>query len=170
MARKPTVPSVGSSGFSAVPVPTPWPNANARLLGVGAGLPVRPLDRLAQFSALEFERFILEWATDYLPKQVGVHEVQLRGGAGDKGRDVLVWLDPSSATPRRWRLYQCKHYAAALGRDDASTEVGKVLHYTFTKQYTVPEEYWFVTHEGVTNTLQDLLDDPAEFRKFIIDN
>jgi hypothetical protein len=99
-----------------------------------------------------------------------VNEVQLRGGAGDKGRDVLVWLDPSNVTPRRCRLYQCKHYADALGRDDASTEVGKILHYTFTKQFTVPQEYWFVTHEGITNTLQDLIDDPAAFRKFVIEN
>lgn len=33
-----------------------WPSANARLLGLGAGLPVQPLDRLANFSADHFER------------------------------------------------------------------------------------------------------------------
>ena len=78
--------------------PTPWPNANARLLGLGAGLPVQPLDRLAQFSPKDFERFTLEWASDYLSsKVVGVYEVQQRGGSGDKGRDVIVWFDPPSA-------------------------------------------------------------------------
>ena len=47
--------------------PTPWPGANARLLGLGLGLPVAPLDRLANFSAADFERFTLEWAAGYPP-------------------------------------------------------------------------------------------------------
>ena len=166
----PTVPNVGFSTFSAVPAPSPWPSANARLLGVGAGLPVHPLVRLAQFSPDDFERLILEWATDYLPKQVNVDEVQARGGAGDKGRDVLVWLDPSNVTPRRWQLYQCKHYATALGFGAAAVEIAKVLHYTFTGEYTVPEQYWFVTHKGLTNPFQDQIDDPAKLKKAIIDD
>jgi hypothetical protein len=170
VGRKQKVPSVGLKGFSAVPAPSPWPGANARLLGVGAGLPVHPLVRLAQFSPDDFERLILEWATDYLPTQVGVDEVQARGGAGDKGRDVLVWLDPSNVTPRRWRLYQCKHYATPLGFNVASVEIAKVLHYTFTGGYTVPEQYWFVTHKGLTNPFQDQIDDPAKLKKAITDN
>ena len=164
------MPSVGLSAFSAVPAPSPWPGANARLLGVGAGLPVHPLVRLAHFSSDDFERLILEWATDYLPTQVDVDEVQARGGAGDKGRDVLVWLDPSNVTPRRWRLYQCKHYLAALGFGAASVEIAKVLHYTFTGEYTVPEEYWFVTHKGLTNPFQDQIDDPDKLKKAVIDD
>jgi hypothetical protein len=36
--------------------PSKWPSANARLLGLRAGLPVQPLDRLANFSADHFER------------------------------------------------------------------------------------------------------------------
>jgi hypothetical protein len=169
VGRKPTVPSVGLKGFFSVPAPSPWPGANARLLGVGAGLPVHPLMRLAQFSPEDFERLVLEWASDYLPRQVGVDEVQARGGAGDKGRDVLVWLDPSNVTRRRWRLYQCKHYATALGFGAASVEIAKVLHYTFTGEYTVPEQYWFVTHKGLTNPFQDQIDDPAKLKKAIID-
>jgi hypothetical protein len=129
-----------------LPAPTPWPNANARLLGVGAGLPVNPLDRLAQFSPKDFERFTLEWATDYLARKGDVDQVQQRGGAGDKGRDVIVWIDPPSITPRRWKLYQCKHYAVRLGPPSASSEIGKVLYYTKAGAYHPPEEYWFVTH------------------------
>lgn len=83
---------------------TPWPNANARLLGLGVGLPVKPLDRLAHFSPLDFERFTLEWAADYLAKVAGAYEVQQRGGSGDKGRDIVVWFDPPTSTPRRWSL------------------------------------------------------------------
>ncbi len=156
--------------LSALLSPTPWPNANARLLGVGAGLPVQPLDRLAQFSATEFERFTLEWASDYVSKQVEVVEVQQRGGSGDKGRDVVVWLDPSGTKPRRWKLYQCKHYSDRLGPGVAAGEIAKVLYYTLKGDYTPPEEYCFVTHKGTTNTLQDLLDDPKKLCDFVVEN
>lgn len=169
MARKPKAQAVSLNDLQDVPAPSPWPGANARLLGVGAGLPVKPLDRLAQFNSLDFERFTLEWAFAYLPKQVDVNQVQLRGGAGDKGRDVVVWLDPSNLSPRRWRLYQCKHYGSPLGFGDASVEIAKILYYTFTGEYTVPEEYWFVTHQGVTEPLQDQLDDPAKLKKDLIE-
>ena len=154
-----------------MPAPTPWPNANARLLGLGAGLPVQPLARLAQFSLADFERFTLEWASDYLSSKVaGVHEVQQRGGSGDKGRDVIVWFDPSSAQPRRWSLYQCKHYDSRLGAGTAAAEIGKVLHYTHIGDYTAPIEYWFVTHLGVTSDFQDMLDDPEKLRTYILTN
>lgn len=157
--------------LAALPAPTPWPNANARLLGLGAGLPVAPLDRLAQFSARDFERLTLEWASDYLASKVpGVFEVQQRGGAGDKGRDVIVWFNPPDMFPRRWHLYQCKHYGAALGAGTAAEEIGKVLYYTWLGDYTLPEEYWFVTHKGVTSPFQDLLDDPNKLRAFVLAN
>jgi hypothetical protein len=152
----------------SLPAPAPWPNVNARLLGLGVGLPVNPLDRLANFSDTEFERFILEWANGYLSKKVPeVYEVQWRGGSGDKGRDIIVWLDPPAVSPRRYLLYQCKHYEKRLGTDAAAVEIGKVLYYTAEGHYSVPKEYWFVTHQGVTGNLQDLLDEPGKLRDFI---
>jgi len=158
-----------AAALQPLPAATPWPNANARLLGLGAGLPVSSLDRLAQFSATEFERFTLEWATGYLAAQTaGVYEAQQRGGAGDKGRDIVVWLDPPNVVPRRWRLYQCKHYDSKLGFGKAAAEIGKVLHYTLIGDYTPPEDYWFVTHKGVTSPFQDLLDSPGKLRDSII--
>ena len=156
-------------GLQPLTPPTPWPNANARLLGLGVGLPVDPLVRLAQFSAVEFERFTLEWATDYLITVENVYEAQQRGGAGDKGRDVIVWLDAPTVVPRRWILYQCKHYSSNLGAGTAAGEIGKILYYTFNGDYSIPEEYWFVTHKGVTSSFQDYLDAPETLRKFIID-
>ena len=127
--------------LTALPAPTPWPGANARLLGVGAGLPVNEVDRLALFSADEFERFTVEWANGYLSKKKDVHEVQWRGGSGDKGRDVVVWLDPPNKNPRKWELYQCKRYDANLGLSKAGVEIAKLLYYTFNGEYTTPEGY-----------------------------
>lgn len=154
--------------FSGLTAPTPWPGANARLLGLGVGLPLAPLVRLAQFSAAEFERFTLEWASDYLARQQNVNEVQQRGGAGDKGRDIVVWLDPVNVSPRRWHLYQCKHYDANLGLTKAGVEIAKVIFYTFIGDYTAPEEYYFVTHKGVTSPFQDLLDYPDKLKQAIL--
>ena len=151
-----------------IAAPTPWPSANARLLGLGVGLPIEPLLRLAQFSPDEFERFTLEWASDYLAKQLmQVFEVQQRGGSGDKGRDIVVWFDPPQVAGRRWSLYQCKHYDSRLGQGTAATEIGKLLFYTLRGDYRPPVEYWFVTHRGVTSDFQDLLDDPAKLREYV---
>ncbi len=152
-----------------IEVPSKWPNANARLLGMGAGLPIEPIKRLAQFDAAEFERFTLEWAMGYLAiKLTSVSQVQQRGGAGDKGRDVVVWLDPPEVAPRRWSLYQCKHYANRLGWGAAAAEIGKILFYTLRGDYRPPVEYSFVTHKGVTSNFQDQLDDPEQLRADIL--
>ncbi|WP_395407891.1 ABC-three component system protein [Pseudoduganella sp. UC29_106] len=150
--------------LTSLPAPSPWPGADARLLGVGAGLPIDKLARLATFSADDFERFTLEWASDYLGKTEEIFEVQWRGGAGDKGRDVIAWLDAPDVKPRRWRLYQCKRYDANLGLNKAGVEIAKMLYYTFIGDYTVPESYHFVTHRGVTSPFQDLLDDPEKLK------
>jgi hypothetical protein len=171
LAKKQTAISAEPSSAEPLTSPTPWPNANARLLGVGAGLPVDPLDRLAQFNSKDFERFTLEWADGYLKENIpGLNEIQQRGGAGDKGRDIVVWLDPPKAKPRRWHLYQCKHYSARLSAGKAAGEIAKVLHYTLKGSYTAPVEYWFVTHRGVTGGLQDLLDDPDKLCAYILRN
>jgi len=113
----------------------------------------------------------LEWAAGYLASKVkDVYEVQQRGGAGDKGRDVVVWFDPPSHQARRWSLYQCKHYDAPLGAGVAAAEIAKVLYYTMAKEYSVPLEYWFVTHRGVTSDLQDMFDEPARLKAYILAN
>src|SRR5690349_11791760 len=92
----PSPPAV--SDLSALPPPSRWPGANSRLLGLTAGLPIDPLVRLSTFDDEEFERMVLEWVHGYLsPRYV---EVQARGRAGDKGRDVVAWMDPSDRRPR----------------------------------------------------------------------
>lgn len=158
-----------TNNLEPITKPSKWPNANARLLGVGAGLPVDPLDRLANFSPDEFERFALEWADGYLRKKLsGVDDVQQRGGAGDKGRDIVVWFDPRGSDTRRWHLYQCKRYSSALGSGRAVAEIAKVLYYSFRGDYTLPSEYWFVTRKGVTGDFQDLVDDPDKLKEFLV--
>lgn len=151
--------------------PTSWPGANARLLGLGQGLPVNPLDRLGLFSPDEFERFILEWAEGFLKQRVpGVDDVQQRGGAGDKGRDIVVWFGAPGTPERHWILYQAKRYANAIGPATAAAEIAKVLFYAHRGDYSLPSEYWFVTHRGVTGDLQDMIDFPPDLKKHIVEN
>lgn len=163
LCEVPKVVSIAESNLSkelkALDKPTKWPGANARLLAVGQGQPVKPIDRLGLFSAEGFERFVLEWADDYLARQVeGVSEVQQRGGAGDKGRDIVVWFGKPGAKERYWHLYQCKRYSSALGEGKAVAEIGKVLYFAWLGDFPMPKEYWFVTRKGVTNDLQDTID------------
>lgn len=161
------------STFEPPPVPTPWPNANSRLLGIATGLPVDPMLRIQGFSADEFERFVLEWVDGFLRKQfaeLGVIEleVQKRGGAGDKGRDVIAWKDPSGSPTRRCEIFQCKRYNVALGEGKFWVELGKLVYFTFKGAYPVPEAYWIVARKGVTNRLQDLIDVPEKLRQGLI--
>ena len=155
--------------LQTVDKPTKWPNANAQLLGLGQGLPVHPLDRLNSFSADEFERFVLEWAQGYLSRKVpDVYQVQQRGGAGDKGRDIVVWFGAPDDLHRHWHLHQCKRYGVRLGPGPAAAELAKVLYFAARGDYTLPSRYWFVTLKGVTGDLQDLVDTPEKLKAFVI--
>ena len=149
-----------------IPKPTPWPDANRRLL-LGQGAPVDPLVRLASFTPDQFERFIWEWVNGYVVNRY--IEVQQRGGPGDKGRDVVAWLDDSSVPQRRWHLYQCKRYKDPLTPSEFMVELGKLCYYTFRGDFTVPELYYTVSPKGVGNALQDLIDDPPALRSRLIE-
>ncbi len=146
--------------------PTVWPGVNRRLL-TGGGAPIQPIKRLEVFSEDEFERFVLEWANEYLSSQYV--SVEQRGGAGDKGRDVIGWLDPAGVKKRRWVNYQCKHYSNPLQPNQFWIELGKLCHYTFTKEIPfAPEEFVIVTNKQIGPSLADLLNDPGELRRQLI--
>lgn len=147
--------------------PTPWPNANTRLLGPAAGQPIDPAKRVETFDPAQYERYVLEWVDGFLQGKYA--ELQQRGGAGDKGRDIVAWLDPSEVTPRRLDIYQCKHYANAVGLGDLLPEMGKLLYYTLMGDYPIPETYWIVAQKGVTGSLQDIIDDRERLRKAVVD-
>ena len=149
-----------------IPRPTPWPDANRRLL-LGQGAPIDPLVRLASFTPDQFERFIWEWVNGYVSNRYV--EVQQRGGPGDKGRDVVAWLDESGATQRRWHLYQCKRYKDPLTPSEFMVELGKLCYYSFRGDFTIPELYYIVSPKGVGNALQDLIDDPSSLKSRLVE-
>ena len=147
--------------------PPPWPGANDRLI-LGSGAWIDPIKRLAIFSFEEFEIFVLQWVSEYLKKRV--ISVNYQGGPGDKGRDIIAWLDDINVEPRRWNLYQCKHYGVPIAPSDIWVELGKLCYYTFNHHYTIPENYYLVAPKGVGPTLQDLINNPKKINIQLMEN
>ena len=92
------------------------------------------------------------------------------GGAGDKGRDIIAYIDPDVTYPRKWDNYQCKHYKDPISPSDIWVELGKLCFYTYRCDYTIPESYYFVSSKGCGPSLVDLLDRPDKINKQLIDN
>lgn len=145
--------------------PKEFPGINKLLL---TGAQIQPIVRLMTFSPEQFEIFILEWAFYYIKEKYV--EVQWRGGSGDKGRDIVAWIDPKNSRNRRWDCYQCKHYQQPIQPSEYWIELAKLCYYTFNNAYTIPENYFIACNSGVGSSLQDLIDDPKKIKDKLIDN
>lgn len=117
----------------------PDPAFELTALDVEKGPPVQPLDRLQIMSASDWERFTSEFVP-YLDKEYV--SVTLCGGGGDMGRDVIAKFSTG------WDNFQCKHYKDKLSIADVAAELGKLVYYTWKKEYTLPRKYFFVTPKG----------------------
>ena len=126
------------------------------------GKTIPAIDRLKIVSDEDFEDIIREWISGYC--KVKYSKVRKPAGAGDKGRDVIAYIGGGD----EWDNYQCKHYDHPLYPVDIWTEIGKICYYTYKKDYILPKRYYFVSPQGVGNTLGDLLDKPIELRKGLI--
>jgi hypothetical protein len=125
-----------------------------------------PPQVIQHFSADEWEAFVLEALGASEPKYA---RIERRGGAGDKGRDVIACTaDTPQAGPID--LYQCKAYGKALGLSDVWTEFGKLCVFTHRGDFPVPRRYRFAAPHGVTTPLGNLLDRPVELRTKLIEN
>lgn len=150
--------------ISSNPLPAPVGSTSASADVVAAGLPIPPIERIRIFSAGQWEDFVLEWA-DSLRDQYGT--VERCGGAGDMGRDIIAF---DKTNPSIWDNYQCKHYKAGLAPGDIWLELGKLLYYTYTKEYTYPRKYVFVAPQGAGTKLSNLLRKPDKLKAQLIDN
>lgn len=123
---------------------------------VASGKPVLPIDRIRIFSSDEWEEFVLEWAHSLQDKYSSVERC---GGSGDMGRDVIGISDNGD-----WDNYQCKHYDHPLYPSDIWLELGKIVYYTYTGEYTYPKKYYFVAPQGAGTSLSNLLRKPEDLR------
>ncbi|MDU1350601.1 ABC-three component system protein [uncultured Clostridium sp.] len=129
------------------------------------GVSIPPIKRLKTFSDEEFEEMVTEWAYDYLQhKYVSVYR---HGGAGDKGRDVVGFLDEQGM---RIDIYQCKHYDSPLAPSQYWIEFGKLCYYTYIKDYVIPQNYYVVASQGVGQKLKGYIDNPKSINIDLVEN
>jgi hypothetical protein len=107
-----------------------------------------------------WEDFIFEWAYSLKTKYARVEQC---GSSGDMGRDIVAF--ESTAVDDPWDNYQCKHYDHRLSPADIWTELGKLAHYTFVGEYSLPRRYIFVAPQGPGNALSKLLRRADELRE-----
>jgi hypothetical protein len=126
------------------------------------GSPIPAINKLKIVSPNEYEDIIREWIAGYCQKKyVGVIKV---GGANDKGRDVIAFINEAND----YDNYQCKHYDHPLAPSDIWKELGKLCYYTFDGSYKLPRKYFFVAPHGVGPKLSDYLQKPSELKTELI--
>lgn len=118
-----------------------------------SGPPVDPLTRVLIYDSTEWEKFIDEWVSclkkDYT-------KVLRFTGSGDKGIDIAGFAD-NQLLNGLWDNYQCKHYGIPIPPNAAWPEIGKILWYSFKKDYKPPRAYYFVAPRETSTTLTQLL-------------
>lgn len=129
-----------------------------------SGPAIPALLRLTIMSAAEFEAFTLEWAHT-LKGKYGL--VQKRAGSGDRGLDVVAWVNDTGTG--EWDNYQCKHYDHALFPSDIWLELGKICYNVYINAYERPRKSYFVAPLYVGNELQRLLGDAPALRSGLIE-
>jgi len=130
---------------------------------VVSGIPMPKTKRVESFSPDEWEEFTEEYAYSLIDSY---QKVLRFGGAGDKGLDVVGFIN-GSAFSDGWDNYQCKFYDHALYPGDVWLEFGKIIYFSFVDEYTAPRKYYFVAPKGVGTTLSNLLAKPDELKKQI---
>jgi hypothetical protein len=134
--------------------------SNTDLL-VGKLIP--PIKRLQLIDEDTYEEIILCWIKDYLKNNYET-AIQL-GGSGDKGRDVCGYIDFKKDV---FDLYQCKHYSKQLTYSSIRLEFAKLVYYTFSKHYSIPQKYYFVSPQGISPSLLDLIKDETKLKESLI--
>lgn len=117
------------------------------------GIPIPKLNRLMTFSPEDWEVFIEEWASSLKTKY---KKVRRFGGAGDLGIDIAAFISDDGFSGE-WDNYQCKRYDHPLFPGDIWIEIGKIIYYSFSGEYSVPRKHYFVCSKGIGATVERLL-------------
>lgn len=146
--------------------PVPLPSSKGKLTNqqILLGQHHDPLQIIKIYSENEWEQFIREWVEALRSRYAAVRHAS---GAGDKGRDVIGYVESVNAGGP-WDNYQCKHYDHALHPTDIWKELAKLCYYTFIKKYTIPRSYFFVAPWGVGPEVLRLLENPERVRAGLI--
>lgn len=132
-------------------------------IGSGMNFPVAKLVELLEPG--QWEEFTEEWATSLKSYK----SVERWSGPGDMGRDVVAFKTDAKYDGS-WDNYQCKRYAKKLQPNDIWVELGKVIYFTFSGEFSVPSNYYFAASKGVGLKLQKLLSNPLRLQSELITN
>jgi hypothetical protein len=128
------------------------------------GQRLNPLAVITTYSDSEWEIFIREWVEGL---RSSYKQVRRASGSGDKGRDVIGYVEQvSNASP--WDNYQCKHYDHALYPSDLWKELAKLCVYTQRADYSTPRAYYFVAPRGIGPEALALFEDPQRMREGLL--
>jgi len=145
--------------------PMPPPSATAASVTHGPLIP--PQQQLLLYSPDQWEDFVQEWAHYCLKKQY--IDVKRFTGSGDRGIDIAGLTD-AHKLQGVWDNYQCKHYNNPLRPSDVWVEIGKIVWYSFKKDYRAPRRYYFVAPKGAGTSLTALLADASKLKAELIAN
>jgi hypothetical protein len=129
---------------------------------VQAGLPIPKAARVQIFSPDEWEGFTEEWASSLTDYAI----VRRFAGSGDMGLDVAGFTNVEGFSAP-WDNYQCKRYDHALRPADIHVEIGKIIYYSWLREYTVPRRHYFAASKDVGTTAAKLLLDPAKLKESV---
>ncbi len=149
--------------FSDLQIPAAPPECTAEQILSGPRL--EPKEYVQLYSDKKFEAFIEEWAYYYLKEICGAYvRVVNFSGSGDRGRDVIGYVDESQSPPI-CDVYQCKHYKTPVSTSEFLPELAKLCKHAFDKTIPIPRRYWIVAPQDVGPGLGELLEKPNEVRK-----
>jgi hypothetical protein len=143
------------------------PTAVVTAAQVTHGPLIPPQQQLLTYSFDQWEGFVQEWAHYCLKKTY--KQVQRFSGAGDMGIDVAGFVD-AKRLEGVWDNYQCKHYDHPLTPSDVWPEFGKIIWYSFKKEYVPPHRYYFVAPKGAGTSLSNLMSNSTKLRAELIAN
>lgn len=156
-----------SSDWKDIKEPNALLTAAVTSTQVQNGPVIPPQQRLLSYSPEEWESFVEEWLYYCLGKNY--QKVQRSSGAGDMGIDVAGFVD-DKRLEGIWDNFQCKHYNDAIAPTNVWAEFGKIIWYSFNREYTVPRRYYFVSPKGVGTKLSRLLSNATKLRDELVKN
>lgn len=130
----------------------------------------QPAKLIRLYNHIQWEEFIEEWL-DQRAKDAPYVNVEKVWWANDKWRDIIAYIShPDANGEYEWDCYQCKHYGQGIRPTDIYVEAGKILYYTFQKDYPIPKNYFIAAPMGIGMKLSDLLRTPKKFKEALLSN